>query len=81
MALPVVSRPTGSVALPDNDLWENRFEIKSETSDRVYIVAQSKLGRWWGCSCPGWRTRRHCKHLAAIGLPGLQKPYEIRLKG
>jgi len=28
--------------LPDNDQWENRFEIRSETSNRIYIIAQHK---------------------------------------
>ena len=47
---PLITRPLGSVALPDNDQWENRFEIKSETSDRIYIVSQHKKLRYWGCS-------------------------------
>ena len=63
--------------LPDNGQWTNRFEIRSETSDRVYIISQHKTGRHWGCSCPGWRTRRACKHLAAVGLPSLEKPHEV----
>ena len=77
--LPVLRKPTGSINLPDNDQWENRFEIKSETSGRVYIVSQHKTGRFWGCSCPAWRTRRACKHLRAIGLPENSKPYEVRM--
>lgn len=60
-------------ALPDNKVWENRFEIKSESSNRIYIIAQHKEKRHWGCSCPGWRTRRDCKHLRSVGL----KPHEI----
>jgi hypothetical protein len=49
--------------LPDNAQWTNRFEIHSQTSDRVYIVAQNKSTGKWGCSCPAYRTRRYCKHL------------------
>jgi hypothetical protein len=55
-------------ALPPNTLWENRFEIKSESSERIYVVAQNKQKRFWGCSCPAWRIHRHCKHLNVIGL-------------
>lgn len=77
--LPTLYRPQGSLALPDNDQWENRFEIKSETSNRIYIVAQHKTLRHWGCSCPAWRTRRVCKHLRAIGLPGNERPHEVRM--
>jgi hypothetical protein len=78
--LPVLYKPQGALVLPDNSQWENRFEIKSESSGRVYIVAQHKALRYWGCSCPAWRTRRTCKHLKAIGLPVGQKPFEVRMK-
>ena len=63
--------------LPDNRQWTNRFELSSETSDRVYVIAQHKTGRHWGCSCPGWRRHRRCKHLATVGLPSLEKPHEV----
>lgn len=65
-----------SVSLPSNDQWENRFEIKSETSNRIYIIAQNKKKRHWACSCPSWRVRRYCKHLEEIGLPPQETPYE-----
>ncbi len=66
-----------SVAMPDNRYWTNRFEIYSETSDRVYVISQNILKRYWGCSCPGWRTRRKCKHLEALGLAPFEQPQEI----
>ena len=65
--------------LPDNDQWENRFEIRSETSDRVYVVAQNKVKRHWACSCPGWRTHRTCKHLSAMMLPAHEKAFEVKV--
>ena len=65
--------------LPDNAQWENRFEIRSESSDRIYIVAQNIHKRFWACSCPGWRTRRKCKHLEALALPAHEKAYEAVL--
>src|SRR4051812_647157 len=57
--------------------WVNRMEIKSETSDRVYVVSQHAAKRSWGCSCPGWRRHRRCKHLARLGLPGGEEPFEV----
>ena len=69
--------PRGAIKLPDNKQWTNRFEIKSETSDRVYIVSQNKAKGHWGCSCPSWRTRRTCKHLKALGLPESEEPVPI----
>lgn len=63
-------------ALPDDEQWRFKFEIPSATSSNVYVVSQNIKGKFWGCSCPGWRTHRHCKHLDAIGLPGYEIPYE-----
>jgi len=68
-----------SIVLPDNDQWQNRFEVKSETSNRVYIVSQHKIKKHWACSCPGWRRHRKCKHLRAIGVPSHEVPYEARI--
>ena len=65
--------------LPDNDQWGNRFEIRSETSDRIYIIAQNKTKRHWACSCPGWKRHRTCKHLNTLSLPAYEKPYEAQL--
>jgi len=67
------------VQLPDKGTWKNRFEIRSETSNRVYIVSQHKDKLHWACSCPGWCIHRRCKHLAAIGLPAHEIPYEPKI--
>jgi hypothetical protein len=64
------------LCLPDKAQWQFRFEVHSETSNRVYVVSQHKQKKHWGCSCPAYRTRRHCKHLVAIGLPTNEQPYE-----
>jgi hypothetical protein len=56
----------GATLLPDNVVWKYRMEIKSETSDRIYIVAQRKTDGAWACSCMGWIRFRHCKHLQAM---------------
>lgn len=49
--------------LPDNEQWQNRVEIKSESSDNLYVVAQNKRTGKWGCNCPGYLRHRKCKHL------------------
>jgi hypothetical protein len=58
-----LAKQFGATILPDNAQWTNRFEIKSETSSRLYIVAQNKANGQFGCSCMGWKRHRHCKHL------------------
>jgi len=35
--------------LPDNDQWQYRFYVKSETSNRLYVIAQHKRKKHWGC--------------------------------
>jgi hypothetical protein len=77
----LVIRVPQSAMLPDNGQWTNRFEVKSESSNRVYVIAQNKTKRHWGCACPGWCNRRKCKHLAALGLPAFQHPFEAVLQG
>ena len=65
--------------LPDNDQWTNRFKIKSASSNRIYIVAQNKGKKHFGCSCPGWIHYRNCKHLKALQLPGDCKPVKVEI--
>ena len=79
MTLAVINIPRNSAKLPDNAAYTNRFEIRSQSSDAVYVIAQSKSGRWWSCSCFGWIRHKHCKHLESLSLPGHHKPYEARL--
>jgi hypothetical protein len=71
---PVPASLRGHDRLEDNAQWTNRFEIKSASSDRLYVVAQNKTTGEWGCSCPGWRVMRNgvrkCKHLTSLGLLG-----------
>jgi hypothetical protein len=65
--------------LPDTNTHINRFQIKSESSNRLYTVAQNRSGLWWSCGCPGWISRKNCKHLRALGLPGQHQPFEATL--
>jgi hypothetical protein len=59
----LVVRPQGAKPLPDNVQWMNRFEIRSSSGPRVYIIAQNKATEKFGCSCPGYLIHRKCKHL------------------
>lgn len=68
-----------NVCLPDNDQWQFRFEIESESSNRVYTIAQHKVKKHWGCNCMGWKRYRTCKHLTALNIPGKEKPYEPKI--
>lgn len=65
--------------LPDNAQYTNRFQIKSESSDRLYTIAQHKSGMWWACSCPRWICHKTCKHLERLGLPGHHQPFNATL--
>ncbi|MEO7044306.1 MAG: hypothetical protein ABI091_03305 [Ferruginibacter sp.] len=67
------------ISLPDNDQWQHRFNIKSESSDRLYTIAQNKKHRHWGCSCMAYKRYRYCKHLTGIGLPVKETPYEPKI--
>lgn len=61
-----IAKKIGSSLMPDNDQWTNRFTVESSSSSRVYTVAQRRTDGTWGCSCPGWKHYRHCKHLTDI---------------
>jgi hypothetical protein len=74
-----IIRTGNALKLPDNQQWTNRFEVHSETSNRVYTIAQHKKNRYWGCSCFGWIRFKHCKHLSAVGIPSDMRPYEAVL--
>jgi hypothetical protein len=52
--------------MPDNRDYTNRFGIKSESSDKIYVVSQDKRTGEWKCSCRGWIHHRKCKHLASL---------------
>jgi hypothetical protein len=81
-SITVNGRPVDAQLLPDNAGWTNRFYIRSESSNRLYTIAQNKKTRSWGCTCPGWigHAARNCKHLRAMGLPGGEEAYEAQIK-
>jgi len=61
-----VAEQIGSGLLPDNAAWKHRFEIRSTTSNRSYVIAQRRSDNVWGCSCTGWRHHRKCKHVKDV---------------
>ncbi|SCC48135.1 hypothetical protein GA0116948_11079 [Chitinophaga costaii] len=73
--LPTI-RITKALALPDNDQWQFRFNVESASSNRLYTISQHKVKKHWGCSCPGWKAHRTCKHLQALSLPCFERPFE-----
>lgn len=76
--LPVI-RIENSLILPDTDQWQFRFQVESESSNRLYVVSQNKKKRHWACSCPGWKRHRSCKHLTALRLPNHEQPFEVNI--
>ena len=78
-----IASQIGGGLLANNNTHENRMEIRSASSNRVYIVAQSKSTGEWQCSCPGWIMKKNgkertCKHLQAI-LPMLGAAPKMRV--
>ena len=61
-----VASQIGGTLLPNTDQWINRFQIKSSSSSRLYVIAQRRSDNVWGCSCPGWINYRKCKHLTDV---------------
>jgi hypothetical protein len=61
-----VENKVGATLLPDNAQWTNRMQIRSESSDRLYTVAQRKSDGTIGCDCMGWIRHRTCKHTKVI---------------
>lgn len=57
--------------------WQDRTEIKSESSGRIYVVSQQVIDGiptgYWACTCPQGKLAnkkgKPCKHLVAMGLP------------
>jgi hypothetical protein len=81
LAIERYKRQSNLPALPDTERYQHRMYVKSETTDQLYIVAQNKKKKHWECECKRWiATRKQCKHLRAMGLPGDMTPFEIESK-
>lgn len=69
-ALSTVISSAGGELLPATASHDIRFEVPSSDGSRAYVIARCAKGVNKGqfqCGCPGWITRRKCKHLSAIG--------------
>lgn len=55
--------------------WVKKWKVKSESSNREYVVSLSDEDTW-GCSCPAWKFNRiECKHIIRVKLnPDLYEP-------
>lgn len=67
----VPAMPTGVRRIePDDGRYKNKFQVNSQSSDRVYRISYDAAegAGWWACSCPAGISRGYCKHLTAVGL-------------
>lgn len=67
-----LAREVGARALPDDQRYKNKLEIRSESSTRLYVVSWDTATTQWACSCPGWLRFRRCKHIATM-RPSLER--------
>lgn len=65
----IIAQRLGATSLPDNAQYQHRMEVRSASSDNVYVVAQRKSNGAWSCGCPGFISRRACKHATAMFPP------------
>jgi len=75
--LALISQTTGLKILGDTATHKARMEIKSESSNRLYLVSFRPSLQQWECSCPAWCMKkagkpRGCKHLKNM-LPALEQ--------
>ncbi len=54
--LPLVEFPTAAERQEDSDHFTNRYEVRSASSGKLYLISQHKELRHWCCSCTGWKT-------------------------
>ena len=58
-----------NMRLPDDAQWKNKIKVRSSSSDNCWVVSQNISTGIMGCSCPGWKRHRKCKHIGSLGLP------------
>lgn len=67
-------RGVADEVLPDGPRYKFRFKIRSESSDKLYLVSYDDApgAKYWVCSCMGCIRHGNCKHLDSMGLAGRQ---------
>jgi len=75
--LVVLASQFNCVLLDDKPGWQHTMGVRSESSDRLYRVAQRRTDGVWGCNCPAWISAKGspkppCKHLRPM-LPALNR--------
>lgn len=70
--LPDAAKRAAVNILPDDIRYKCRFDIRSESSNRIYRISFDAApgALYWKCSCPGYIRHGNCKHLQAMNLPG-----------
>jgi hypothetical protein len=77
---PLLKPPSAAIAVyPDKDRYKCIFEIRSESSDRVYRISFDAApgACYWVCSCPGNIRHGSCKHLESMGLSGRKNGRDV----
>lgn len=54
--------------------WVDQIQVASSSSDKVYTVSRKEGTDLYGCSCQGWITHGHCKHLTRLGKESAKDP-------
>ena len=74
--MPMFILPPGARKLPDSARHCNRFQIRSDSSDRLYTIAFDRAMSRWTCGCGSYiyAKGRPCKHLLRLGLVGSRAP-------
>lgn len=69
----IIRAPSHAVeVLPDSDRYKCRFKVRSESSNKKYLIAFDTApgAGYWKCSCRGGIRHGQCKHLDSAGLKG-----------